>query len=208
MKEKTAVSADRICGVGALWEGFMLGIYNYTVILTYVGMLAGFNGIIAAVDGNILISTLCLMFAGICDMLDGRVASTMERTRQEKQFGIQIDSLSDLVSFGILPPLILYQCSSSRLIIGPCALYALCALIRLAWYNVDEMERQDRESGPRSVYSGLPVTFASLIFPAVIGLCTKLHISVQWIGSIVLLITAVAFLTPFQMRKLLLRRSR
>ena len=189
MKEKTAVSADRICGVGALWEGFMLGIYNYTVILTYVGMLAGFNGIIAAVDGNILISTLCLMFAGICDMLDGRVASTMERTRQEKQFGIQIDSLSDLVSFGILPPLILYQCSSSRLIIGPCALYALCALIRLAW-------------------SGLPVTFASLIFPAVIGLCTKLHISVQWIGSIVLLITAVAFLTPFQMRKLLLRRSR
>ena len=49
------------------------------------------------------------MIAGLCDMFDGKIASTMERTRQEKRFGVQIDSLSDLICFGVLPALIVYS---------------------------------------------------------------------------------------------------
>ena len=54
---------------------------------------------------------LCLMFAGFCDMFDGKIASTMKRTKQEKRFGIQIDSLSDLICFGALPALIVFHLS-------------------------------------------------------------------------------------------------
>ena len=55
----------------------MLGYYNYTVILTYLGMLAGFTGITSAVDGDVHTALLCLMLSGICDMCDGAIASTM-----------------------------------------------------------------------------------------------------------------------------------
>ena len=179
----------------------MLGFYNYTVILTYMGMLAGFVGITCASSGNVRGALICLLIAGVCDMFDGKIASTMERTRQEKRFGVQIDSLSDLICFGVLPALIVYVYTDSRLRLIPCALYALCALIRLAWFNVDEEERQDRETGRRKFYLGLPVTSAALIFPVLIGLGTKHHWPLHTLLPLVMLLTAAAFLTPFRLKK-------
>lgn len=127
----------------------MLGIYNYTVVLTYFGMLAAFTGITHAIHGDIHTALVCLMISGFCDMLDGKIASTKkDRTLRERRFGVQIDSLSDLICFGALPAVIVYtaaQGSNSSFYIS--GLYLLCALILLAWFNVDEEERQERETG-------------------------------------------------------------
>ncbi|MBR2561176.1 MAG: CDP-alcohol phosphatidyltransferase family protein [Eubacterium sp.] len=179
----------------------MLGVYNYTVVLTYVGMLAGFSGILRVLEGDTGEAMICLMIAGLCDMFDGKIASTMIRTRKEKRFGVQIDSLSDLVCFGVLPALIAYTCSTGKLRIVPSAVYLLCALIRLAWFNVDEEERQDREMGSRRYYYGLPVTCAALILPCIFILCAKLNWPFSRFSSIVLLCMAAAFLTPFRVKK-------
>ena len=145
----------------------MLGIYNYTVILTYLGMLSGFAGILFLLNGNVRGALICLMVSGVCDMFDGKVASTKkDRTRSEKRFGIQIDSLSDLICFGVLPALIVYSVGRRTwLRAAACGAYALCALIRLAWFNVDEEARQDFDTGRRKVYLGLPVTSAAAVFP-------------------------------------------
>lgn len=182
----------------------MLGFYNYTVILTYLGMLTGFTGITFICGGNIRAALICLMIAGICDMFDGKIASTMERSRQEKRFGVQIDSLSDLICFGVLPALIVYS-GGGRLRWLPSAVYLLCALIRLAWFNVDEEERQNREGGRRRVYLGLPVTCAALIFPTLYAFGGKYHWPMSFFGPLVLLLTAAAFLTPFRLKKPSLR---
>ena len=117
----------------------MLGFYNYTVVLTYVGMLTGFAGILFAAGGQVSPALLCLLGAGFCDMFDGKIASTRPRTQQEKRFGIQIDSLSDLVCFGVLPAVIVW-CAAGASPLSLCVGggYALCALIRLALFNVDE----------------------------------------------------------------------
>ena len=179
----------------------MIGFYNYTVILTYLGMLSGFAGIACAFGGNLRSALICLVIAGVCDMFDGKIASTMERTRQEKRFGIQIDSLSDLVCFGVLPAMLVYANGGGKLRWLPSALYLLCALIRLAWFNVDEEERQDREGGRRKVYLGLPVTTAAVIFPLLFGLGRKYNWPLQFLAPFVLLLTAAAFLTPFRIRK-------
>ena len=179
----------------------MIGFYNYTVILTYLGMLSGFAGIACAFGGNLRSALICLVIAGVCDMFDGKIASTMERTRQEKRFGIQIDSLSDLVCFGVLPAMLVYANGGGKLRWLPSALYLLCALIRLAWFNVDEEERQDREGGRRKVYLGLPVTTAAVIFPLLFGLGRKYNWPLQLLAPFVLLFTATAFLTPFRIRK-------
>ena len=180
----------------------MLGIYNYTVILTYIGFLSGFAGILCAFNGHLSAAVLCLVGAGVCDVFDGKVASTKkDRSRSEKRFGIQIDSLSDLVCFGVLPAVIVYSLGGAWVRALACGAYVLCALIRLAWFNVDEEARQDFDTGRRKVYLGLPVTSAAAIFPLLIGVGTLRHWPLHIMGPLTLLIVAAAFLTPFSIRK-------
>lgn len=180
----------------------MIGYYNYTVILTYIGMLSGFIGIIQTAQGNMRLALICLMVSGFCDMFDGKIASTMARTPQEKCFGIQIDSLSDLICFGVLPAMIVWQYSGRGLLsLLFSAGYALCALIRLAWFNVDEEERQTQEDAGRETYLGLPVTSSALLLPLLIGggqLCQR---KTELIAPYFLLCIAAAFLTPFHLKK-------
>ena len=135
-------------------------------------------------------------------MFDGKIASTMERTRQEKRFGIQIDSLSDLICFGVLPAMIGYHCAGRTILSSVIAAgYVLCALIRLAWFNVDEEERQDGENGRREAYLGLPVTTSALLIPLFIGTGWRNDLSFAGMTHWLLLGTAIAFLTPFQLKK-------
>ena len=180
----------------------MIGFYNYTVILTYLGLLSGFGGILCASNGNLKAAIILLLVAGFCDMFDGLVASTMKRTKAEKRFGIQIDSLSDLICFGVLPAAICFFCTNERVFHGIIpGLYLLCALIRLAWFNVDEEQRQDKQACGRKHYLGLPVTTAALIVPFFTGLGGLLSLPLDYVLSILLLITAAAFITPFQLKK-------
>ena len=180
----------------------MIGYYNYTVILTYIGTLFGFIGITCIWNGNVKAALICLMLAGFCDMFDGRIASTMERTKQEKRFGVQIDSLSDLVCFGVLPALIVYQCSDGNLLHTLIsASYVLCALIRLAWFNVDEEQRQDFEEKSRETYLGLPVTAAALLIPFFMGGAQLLKLPLNNFCSLLLMFIALAFISPFSLKK-------
>ena len=180
----------------------MLGFYNYTVVLTYVGMLIGFAGMTFAMNGNLQSALICLMVAGMCDMFDGKIASTKERTAQEKRFGVQIDSLSDLICFGGLPAIIVYTVSNSSVLTFYIAgLYFLCALIRLAWFNVDEEERQKSSDGPREFYLGMPVTTIALLLPALLGLGRLYGWPLNPVGIGVLVFSGLAFLTPFRLKK-------
>lgn len=179
----------------------MLGFYNYTVILTYVGMLTAFSGILAACSGRERMSLICLVIAGLCDMFDGAVARTRERTPAEKRFGIQIDSLSDLISFGVLPGMILYCGSRDMGSIMIASFYVLCALIRLAFFNVMEEERQGQTDGSRTCYLGLPVTSSAIILPVAYALQAYSGGNGNMAGRFSLLAMAILFLLPVKVRK-------
>ena len=176
-------------------NSLLIGYYNYTVILTYIGILVGFAGILFATKNNINYSLLCLGISGFCDMFDGAIASTRKRTKKEKRFGVQIDSLSDLICFGVLPAIIVNFKVNNKFTAWICGLYVLCALIRLAYFNVDEEERQDKEDGRRKYYLGMPVTMVAVILPLA---CIYLPRT----GSLfVLLAASIAFLTPVKLKK-------
>lgn len=176
-------------------NSLLIGYYNYTVILTYIGMLVGFAGILFATKNNINYALLCLVISGFCDMFDGAIASTRKRTKKEKRFGVQIDSLSDLICFGVLPAIIVNFKVNNKFTAWICGLYVLCALIRLAYFNVDEEERQDKEDGRRKYYLGMPVTMVAVILPLA---CIYLPRT----GSLfVLLAASIAFLTPVKLKK-------
>ena len=115
----------------------LIGFYNYTVVLTYIGMWIGFLGVMLAIKDRYVGSLICLMLAGVCDMFDGTIASTKkDRTRDERTFGIQIDSLSDIICFGVLPAVWVF-CVTPKISVAFIAIFVfiLCGLIRLAYFN-------------------------------------------------------------------------
>ena len=137
-----------------------------------------------------------------CDIFDGKVASTMVRTKPEKRFGIQIDSLRDRVCFGVLPALIAYQCSCGGFLnIHISAVYVLCALIRLAWFNVDDEQRQDSERNGHITYFGLSVTTSAVLITSLISSRQLLEVPADILCPRGLLLIAVPFVLPFKMRK-------
>ncbi|MCQ2500065.1 MAG: CDP-alcohol phosphatidyltransferase family protein [Lachnospiraceae bacterium] len=179
-----------------------LGFYNYTVILTYIGMLSGFYGLTCCFRGHASSAVVALMVAGFCDMFDGAIASTKVRTDAEKCFGIQIDSLCDLICFGVLPGVMTYSLNpDSALTTAVAGLYILCALIRLAWFNVDEQERQKTSKGGREIYLGLPVTTSALFVPVFYSLLMIWNIVPGLPMTILLAVLGILFLTPFQLKK-------
>ena len=151
----------------------MIGVYDYTVIATYLSLLLGLGGLYSAAQNEPLDAMLCLMLAGLLDAFDGRIARTKkDRTEQEKRFGIQIDSLNDLVCFGVLPAAIGWSMDCDRLwFLATMSFFALCALIRLAYFNVTEEERQGRTSENRAYYLGVRAAF----LPALAALCPELR---------------------------------
>ena len=159
----------------------VIGYYGYWVYLTYLSVVSAITGIYFAISGNVFLSIVCLMISGVCDMFDGTVAKTKKRNDEEKKYGIQIDALADIVSFGVLPIAIGYAIYSDILFenkdIFPTIIniiifssYVLAALIRLAYFNVQEMKLQDNNIS-RQYYEGLPVTSVALIIPLVYCLC-------------------------------------
>ena len=88
----------------------MLGVYDYTVVLTYVSVLISMGGMLFSMNGYPRMAIVCLALSGFCDMFDGKIARTKKnRTEVEKKFGIQIDSLADIICFGVGPTLIAYR---------------------------------------------------------------------------------------------------
>ena len=84
----------------------MIGFYNYTVVLTYLSLVSASTGIFVALSdkGHPYIGIIFRLFCGLCDAFDGKVARTKKgRSSDEQKFGIQIDSLSDIIAFGVLP---------------------------------------------------------------------------------------------------------
>ena len=178
----------------------MLGFYNYTVILTYLSLCSGITGIYFTLvgKGHPGLAVVCLLISGLLDAFDGKVARTRKQsTDKEKRFGIQIDSLCDLVCFGVLPCCIGYASGmKSPLYVPVFCLFVLAALIRLAYFNVTEEDRQKETSERRKTYQGLPVTSISLIMPLFfLIMFTPFRPYIRFVFLGLLMLVAIAFVT-------------
>ena len=188
-----------------------IGFYDYTVILTYLSLVSAVLGMIRAGNGDFSAAILCLMASGIFDLFDGRVArSKKNRTADEKAFGIQLDSLVDVVSFGVFPGYLSY-CMGVDGILGIAVIccYCICAVIRLAFFNVQETKRQQVEEGCNQFYRGLPVTTISMIYPAVYLLRSLIPTSsYPMVLTCMLAVVAFLFVLDVPIRKLGTRKEK
>jgi CDP-diacylglycerol---serine O-phosphatidyltransferase len=137
---------------------------NPATVLTLTGLSFGLIATVAALGGEIELGLIALVVAGICDLFDGRVARGLELDEHAKAFGVQIDSLADMASFGVAPAaLVVAACEGgcTWLALAAAVPYAVCAAVRLAHFNIEGVVESD--AGP--YYEGLPVTYAALILP-------------------------------------------
>ena len=140
----------------------MIGKWNKSVILTYFGLLLSVLGIMLIfLEVEIKYVMICLILSGLCDLFDGTVARRCKRTKEEKEFGIQLDSLVDVTSFIALPLTLFASINKNWHVIPISIIYAVFATARLAYFNIKTADSEKRIKN----YIGMPVTYAALIFP-------------------------------------------
>ena len=185
-------------------KSLFIGCYNKSVILTHLSVACSIIGmanllwpnIIGASMDTLRISIILLILAGICDMFDGAVARRCKRTDQEKEFGIQLDSLADTISFVAYPIVILLYITEAcfpAILIS--IFYAVAGVTRLGWFNI----MTDTNKG---FYQGLPVTFAALIIPVVYTILKLINFTnFSLIFTIIYFVTAACFILNFKLKK-------
>lgn len=131
------------------------GVYLLPNLLTTFGLFLGFFAIIKALHHDFTTAAWAIFIAGIFDNLDGRIA---RMTGGDSKFGVQYDSLSDLVAFGLAPAVLIYSWSLAsfpRLGWVVCFLYLACGCLRLARYNVQV------NTVERNYFQGIPIPMAA-----------------------------------------------
>lgn len=181
----------------------MLGFYDYTVVLTYISLGISIFGITRALEGDFKVAIFCLALSGLCDMFDGKIARTKKnRTEDEKKFGIQIDSLCDVVCFGIFPIMICYCLGMKEPVgIAVLILYGVASVIRLAFFNVTEEKRQNETSEVREYYQGLPITSMAIILPFLYLIRRYWGIHFLFMIHIAVAVVGVLFVSDIKVKK-------
>ena len=138
------------------------GIYLLPNLFTTSALFAGFYAIAAAMNGRFESAAIAIFIAMILDGMDGRIARL---TKTETDFGVQYDSLSDMVSFGLAPALVVYQWSLHGLgKLGWLAafIYAAAAALRLARFNTQA------GSADKRYFQGLPCPAAAAVIAGLV----------------------------------------
>tara|TARA_B100000941_G_C28467134_1_gene534216 strand:- start:6 stop:797 length:792 start_codon:yes stop_codon:yes gene_type:complete len=128
--------------------------YILPSVLTLIGVCLGISSIKFAMDGNYSLAVLFIVIAAILDGLDGRVARMIKGT---SEFGKELDSLTDFVSFGIAPVFVIYFWELNQfgrigwLIV---LLFSVCCVLRLARFNLTKIE--NNEEWKMNFFQGIP----------------------------------------------------
>ena len=169
----------------------MLGYWNKSVYITYFGAFVAVLGLLLTMKtGNLDYSFVGMIVAAVCDMFDGKIARHLKnRTDKEKEFGVQIDSLADIVCFITIPAITIFISGLKETYqIILLAFYVVCGVIRLAYFNV---AMSDKDKAIKT-YSGLPVPVSVPIF-GLVWLINKI-VSFDVIIAYTILVPLVGYL--------------
>jgi len=138
------------------------GIYILPNLFTSASLFSGFYAIIASIQGRFEAAAIAIIISAVLDSLDGRVARF---TGTASHFGVEYDSLSDLVAFGVAPAILAYLWALEpfkRLGWLAACLYVICGALRLARFNVE------KTSSDSSFFKGLPIPSAAICISSMV----------------------------------------
>ncbi|MBU2549246.1 MAG: CDP-diacylglycerol--serine O-phosphatidyltransferase [Proteobacteria bacterium] len=178
------------------------GIYILPNLFTTASLFAGFYAIISSINGEFMSAAVAIVVSGLFDFLDGKVA---RMTNTTSQFGVEYDSLADLVAFGVAPGILAYMWALQpfgRLGWVAGFLYVACGALRLARFNVNSSVRS------HDYFQGLPIPAAAAMIATTVFLFNHLGESgpVKH-GAILVMVFALSFLMVSNFRYLSLKNS-
>lgn len=169
-------------------------------LLTLAGLIFSSASAILAIQEHFYIAIICMIYAGLTDMLDGVVARKTERTHLQSEIGKQLDSIVDVCSFGFAPVIFAY-CFGLQdfLSVSTLMFYVSMNALRLSYFNsVGLISEADEE-----YFTGLPVTYAALFIPLTFTVSFILSDSMmKWVLDGVYLMLAIAMVSNFKMIKI------
>jgi CDP-diacylglycerol--serine O-phosphatidyltransferase len=177
----------------------ILGAYNPACLITLSGFVAAVAAIVLATAGRTEFALVGLMLAGLADLFDGMVARRITRSDYEKEFGVQLDTVVDVVSF-VIAPVVIALAAGLR---SPAAfvalvLFAVAGAVRLAHFNTLSAQGADQSTH----YRGLPVTYSALVFPVIFLLRDAVPpATLRLVLGTAFAVVAVAFVADVPVRK-------
>ncbi len=185
--------------------------YILPSVLTLIGVCLGISSIKFAMDGNFAFAVLFLIVAAILDGLDGRVARLIRGT---SDFGKELDSLTDFVSFGIAPGFIIYFWELNKL--GKMGwlivlFFSVCCVLRLARFNLTKFEKKDEWKN--NYFQGMPSPAGGclILFPLIFELSNfsslfNLRVITPYFMILVSLLL-ISKVPTFSFKKIAIRRN-
>lgn len=179
---------------------FLIGYYNLANLVTLLGLCCALLACFLLAQGNTAVAMLAFACAGLCDMMDGRIARASNTSGKRVRFyGVQLDSLCDVVSFGIVPCFMAFWLGyRGTLDILIYLVFAACGATRLANFNTEVA--MDSPNLRSSHFTGLPIPFSVIVFP----LLMIVHVlagPVAWLFRLVFLLLGIGYILRVRVPK-------
>jgi CDP-diacylglycerol--serine O-phosphatidyltransferase len=132
-------------------------------VITLTGLSFGLSSIRFALEADFNLAIVCILFAGICDVLDGLLARHLQ---SESDLGAQLDSLSDFLSFGVAPGLLVYMSifnQDSGIGAFACLVFIIFSCLRLALFNVRLEASKTTDGTPEHFFTGIPTPVGAVL---------------------------------------------
>lgn len=177
---------------------YIIGHYRKCDFITMTGTLFAFIGIIIALNSHFIAAVFCLLCSGICDAFDGRVARKYKASKEQKVYGVQLDSLSDVICFGVFPAVLVSLISHNFISYLISAFYLLCGVVRLAYFNTMNCLPNNK----KNIFIGVPITTVSIILPIIIFVFRFINFQLlTYILPIILLLLGISFVLRIEIKK-------
>ena len=145
-------------------------------LITLSGLSFGLSSMRFAIEGEYNLAIFCILFAAVCDALDGMLARHLD---SESDLGFQLDSLSDFLSFGIAPGLLMYMAVFNQNSIGAFAalIFIIFSCLRLALFNVLHEKSKNNEAQKIDFFTGIPTPAGAIL---ILLPLTHVYIGFDW----------------------------
>ena len=152
----------------------MLRLIKFADVFTLTNVIFGIISILFSIKGRFETAGILLMLAVVSDFFDGKIAKIM---KQENEFGKELDSLADTVSFGVAPAIFGFSLIQTPLAVISFTIFLFCGILRLARYNIMDL---------KSSFQGMPITMNGIIIPLAYLFRNYLHIQIRFFPYIYL----------------------
>ena len=175
----------------------IIGQYRLCDFITMSGTLCAIIGIILSIYNYEAIPFILLFLCSIFDSIAGLFARKRKNTDFEKAYGVELDSLSDIISFGIFPIVLALNTIDYFTIYFIVPIYALCGLIRLAYFNTLNITKTNE----KGYFRGLPITTVAFIYPLVYIINLISYEAYAYAAMIMFILLAFLFVFNIKVKK-------